>query len=650
MTRTGGLLTGLSGAGAPAGDSVERAGALVRARARRWGVDLRDGLMALYGAEEAARLGDRLLELATETVSRRSPRLLDLDRFREAETDWFQQPRMVGYAAYTERFGGTLGGVRERIDYLRELGITCLHLMPLLADQPGASDGGYAVVDYTRVRPDLGSVEDLKDLIEELAGAGISLELDVVLNHVGAGHPWASAARQGDPRYRDYFHWFADRAQPDLYERSLPEVFPRTAPGNFTWVDEMGAWVWTTFNAFQWDLNWSNPEVFWSFAGIMAEMANWGAEILRLDAIAFLWKRMGTTCQNQPEVHAIVRSLRAFLRIVAPAVVLNAEAIVGPADLVQYLGAGGNEGKLCDLAYHNSLMVHVWSMLATREVSLTARALRRLPPKPRQAAWVTYIRCHDDIGWAIDDRDAADSGLSGPLHRAFLADYYAGSYPGSPARGAVFQANEETGDRRTCGMTASLVGLDAAGTDTHATESALARVILAYSLILGWGGLAMVWMGDELAMVNDDDWAGDPAHGQDNRWLHRPHMDWASAESRADPSTVVGRVFGTLQGLIARRAELPQLHARMESEILEVFDPGVLAVRRPHPLGDLVGIYNVTEDWRSYPVAAVAEHVRPPFVDAMSGERIVPSERTDLHLSPYRALWLVHERETDDPI
>ena len=394
-----------------------------------------------------------------------------MDQVRTLTPDWFQAPSMLGYAAYADRFATDLAGVADRIGYLRELGVSYLHLMPLLRPRPGDSDGGYAVADYRSVRPDLGTMADLRRLAGQLRAAGISLVLDLVLNHVAREHPWAQAARAGDEYYRAFFHTFADRELPDAYERTLPEVFPDFAPGNFSWDEQLQAWVWTTFNSFQWDLNWANPEVLLAYAEIVLFLANAGVEVLRLDAIAFLWKRLGTDCQNQPEVHAITQVLRALARIAAPAVSFKAEAIVGPSELVHYLGQGARHGKVSDLAYHNSLMVQLWSMLAAQDVRLAAQALRRLPPIPASTAWISYLRCHDDIGWAIDDADAAAVGLNGFGHRAFLSDYYSGRFPGSPANGLVFQANPATGDRRISGMAASLAGLDRAGTDPAAAAA-----------------------------------------------------------------------------------------------------------------------------------------------------------------------------------
>jgi amylosucrase len=379
---------------------------------------------------------------------------------------------MFGYACYTERFAGSLLGVTQHLDYLEDLGVTYLHLMPLLQPREGNNDGGYAVQDYRAVRPDLGTVEDLRGLATTLRSRGISLVVDLVLNHVAREHEWAVAARTGDPTHRDYFHIFPDRRFPNAYEETLPEVFPEFAPGNFTYEPELDGWVWTTFNEWQWDLNWSNPAVLIELAEIILWLANLGVEILRLDAIAFLWKRMGSSCQNQLEVHAITQVIHAITRIVAPAVAFKAEAIVAPRELVQYLGIGRHAGRVSDLAYHNSLMVQIWSMLATKNAVLGREALTALPAAPSTGTWITYVRCHDDIGWAIDDSDAAAVGVTGEGHRHFLADWYAGDAPGSWSDGLIFQTNPITGDRRTSGTAASLAGLHE-GSTPAAVDAAL---------------------------------------------------------------------------------------------------------------------------------------------------------------------------------
>ncbi|WP_353654098.1 alpha-amylase family protein [Arthrobacter sp. NEB 688] len=612
---------------------------MLEARLRRWWPDLWSGLVAVYGEDRAAATAAELVTRATRAYARRPDRLHRRDLERMLRPDWLQEPSMVGYAAYTERFAGDLRGVGERLGYLEELGVTYLHLMPLLRPREGDNDGGYAVADYREVRADLGTMEDLTALADSLHERGMSLVLDLVLNHVAREHEWARKAREGVLRYRSYFHVFPDRRLPDAYERTLPEVFPDFAPGNFTWDDELDGWVWTTFNSWQWDVNWGNPDVLVEYAQVVLDLANRGVDVLRLDAIAFMWKRLGTDCQGQPEVHALTQVLRAVTRIACPAVVFKAEAIVAPTKLLAYLGEREHTGKVSDLAYHNSLMVQVWSMLAARDVRLAAHALGSLPPKPASATWLTYLRCHDDIGWAIMDEDAAAVGVTGPGHRQFLADWYSGDFWGSPARGLVFQFNPETGDRRTSGTAASLVGLEAARTPEE-LDLAVAALRLAHAVVVGWGGIPVIWSGDELGQVDDPDWALEPGHEDDNRWAHRPRLDLAAMATRHDPSTVSGRVFGDLAGLVRARAGLPHLHGSVETRIGPVDDPGVLVTLREHPLGRFAGVYNVTPQERVWPGWRVHELGLEAAVDALTGRPLPWHPDGDVHLPPYAALWL----------
>ncbi|MBB6626843.1 alpha-amylase family protein [Nocardioides sp. KIGAM211] len=612
------------------GDDRREAFAL---RLDRWWDDLLDGLAGVYPHPE--RVARSLVTLAATAYADRPADLHRLDQRRLLAPDWLQQPGMFGYACYTERFGDDLAGLGERLDYLEELGVTYLHLMPLLQPREGDNDGGYAVQDYRSVRPDLGTMDDLRDLATTLRGRGISLVVDLVLNHVAREHEWAVKARAGDPAYRDYFHVHEDRTLPDAFEQTLPEVFPDFAPGSFTFDEELGAWVWTTFNSWQWDLNWGNPEVLLEFADIILALANVGVEVLRLDAIAFLWKRLGTSCQNQPEVHAITQVLRSVARLAAPALVFKAEAIVGPRDLVQYLGTGHHAGRVSDLAYHNSLMVQVWSMLATRDTVLARHALASLPAAPSTGTWIAYVRCHDDIGWAIDDGDAAAVGLNGHDHRRFLADWYAGEFPGSWADGLVFQANPETGDRRISGTAAALVGLDTDRT------GGLARLFLAHAIVAGWGGVPVVWSGDELGQPNDPDWADEPGHGDDNRWAHRPRLDEARAAERHDLRTVPGKVFTGLAHLARVRAGLPQLHASAPSRVLLDTDPGVLATVRAHASGPMVGLYNVTGEPRPFPLHRLAEAGLTAPHDALGGHPVTAGSDGVVWLPAYAAWWVV---------
>ncbi len=627
-------------------------------RLRRWGGDLIDGLgvYARPGAAAAETLGPRVLDLVATAFATRRPALIGLDEQRLLRPDWFSSPEQIGYVCYADRFAGTLPGVGERVDYLRELGVSYLHLMPLLRSREEADDGGYAVSDYRSVRPELGTMADLAALADTLHHHGIALTLDLVLNHVAREHAWARAAIAGDPRYRRYFHLFADRELPDRYEATLPEVFPDTAPGNFTWVPEAagpdggrGAWAWTTFHDYQWDLDWSNPDVFCELLEVILELANVGVDCLRLDAIAFLWKRLGSSCQNEPEVHQIVQALRAAVHIAAPAVIFKAEAIVAPELLPAYLGTGRHAGRVCDLAYHNSLMVQLWSALASGQARLARRALAVPPPKPVSSAWATYVRCHDDIGWAISDSDAAAAGLSGPAHRRFLADFYAGRFPGSFARGADFQVDPATGDRRTSGSLASLAGLEEGlqrlqrDGDPAGVDAALARIFLLQAATFGYGGIPLIYMGDELGLRNDHGYLDVPRLAGDNRWMHRPPMSWEAAGRRHDPTTVEGRIFSGLRHLARVRAGLASLHAAVESTPVGVGNDAVLALQRRHPAGMMLQLYNVSAAWQHVPADALARHAPAEAWEHLSGfapaAEDLPGGR-GYALPPYAAWWL----------
>jgi amylosucrase len=595
-------------------------------RLRRHWPELLHGLTAAYG-ERGPALAERVVQIGLDGFLVRPADLRLLDLRRHVEPDWFQSPRMLGYACYTERFGGDLRGVAERVPYLQELGVTYLHLMPLLQPRPAPNDGGYAVADYRQVRPDLGTMDDLRALAAVLREAGISLTLDLVLNHVAAEHAWARRARAGEERYRAYFHVFPDRTDPDAFERTLPEVFPDFAPGSFTFDAQLDGWVWTTFNAWQWDLNWHEPQVFCEFAELVCFLANAGVECLRLDAIAFLWKRLGTDCQNQPEVHALTQALRALGRIAAPALVFKAEAIVGPDQLVHYLGTGPHSGKVSDLAYHNSLMVQLWSGLAARDARLATHALRRFPGKPSTTAWATYLRCHDDIGWAVEDADAEAVGWTGEGHRRFLSDFYSGAFPGSWARGLVFQENPVTGDRRISGTAASLAGLDV--DDPLAVD----RLLLGHLAVLGFGGVPLLWSGDELALRNDPSWEQVEEQRADNRWVHRPHLPWDVAERRHEQGSLEHRVWSALRHAAAVRAGLPAMHASVESELLDPVNPAVLAWVRRAPAQTLVALHNLSPEPQLWPRDAVP--LPDPLWDALSGVS------AGLVLPPYGVLWLV---------
>lgn len=557
---------------------------LLEARLRRHGAILRHGLAELYPAQAEAAF-ERLMALVRAHTATRPAHLMERDLQREAEPDWFQQPGTVGYVAYADRFADTLAGVGRHLDYLAELGVTYLHLMPLLRAREGENDGGYAVAAYDEVDPRLGTMADLAALADDLHDRGMNLCVDLVLNHTAAEHPWAVAARAGDPTYRGFYMFFPDRTVPDRFEQTLLEVFPTFAPGNFTWLDDIQQWVWTTFHEFQWDLDWTNPDVFVAMAGVMLQLANQGIDVLRLDAAPFMWKREGTISQNQPEVHTLLCALRALMAVAAPATIFKAEAIVAPEELTAYVGAGEPERHECELAYHNQLMVLLWSSLATGEAQLMTTSLGRLPSIPSRASWVTYVRCHDDIGWAITDENAAAVGWDGRAHRDFLVDFYRGQFPLSFARGDVFQFNPETGDGRTSGSAASLCGIERAlaAEDPAHLEIACRRLELVYAVVYSFGGVPLLYMGDELGLRNDHSYLEDPALADDNRWIHRPRMDWATAARRLEPGTLESRLFGMMAGLAADRAAVPALHGAARLEVLQPADGHLFAFTRHHP-------------------------------------------------------------------
>jgi amylosucrase len=612
-------------------------------RLRRFLPEVRASLIRPYGVAPAG-IEWLLLQIVDRLASAYRDRPEDLrihDLERSLVSDWFQLPSMVGYVCYVDRFSGTLNGVADHVDYLKDLGVQYLHLMPVLRPRDGDSDGGYAVADYRDVDPMLGSMPDLEDLCRYLRVHGISVCIDFVLNHTAAEHEWARRAASGDAEASARYLIFRDRRSPNRYEATLPEVFPDTDPGNFTQLPD-GRWVWTTFRSFQWDLNWANPNVFVEMLENLLWLANRGIDAFRLDAVPFLWKRLGTDCQNQPEVHDLLTALRSCVRIAAPAVIFKAEAIVGKAQLAEYLGTGQRSGRECDLAYHNSLMVHFWSALATRDARLMTCALDDFPPKPAATAWATYVRCHDDVGWAIADADAAAVGWDGHSHRKFLSEFYSGDFPGSFARGERFQENSETGDSRISGTFASLAGLEAAITanDATAIDLAIDRIVLGNALILAWDGLPLLYMGDEIGLLNDRSYLDHPERSVDNRWLHRPPMNWGLADERSDPDSIPGRLFRRVAHLVETRRRCTQLHAATPLRVLDSASSALFAFVRDHPVGPLLAVYNMTDRPQMVPPRLFSVIDRRRAFDAISGQEPEPLE-TPVVLDPYGFQWWI---------
>lgn len=619
---------------------------LFELRWRRAEGDLMAPLSRLYGTRmEPEVLRERLRALLSRKWAERPADLRRLDLERDLTPDWFLGQDMAGYVFYVDRFAGNMADMAGRIPYLRSMGIRYAHFMPCLMPRPGDSDGGYAVMDYGRIDPRLGSMDDFRATAARMRGAGISPCIDMVLNHTAKEHDWAERARAGDPFYRDFYLFFDDPAEPLAYEKTLLEVFPNQAPGNFTWDSGMEKWVWTTFNTFQWDLNWANPEVFLAILGIILDLANAGAEVLRLDAVAFMWKRLGTVCQNEPEVHDILQAINQAASVAAAATIFKAEAIVGPHQLVPYLGAGRHTGKVSNLAYHNSLMVQFWSALASGRTDLmTGTLAHHFPDRFVNAQWATYIRCHDDIGWAITEEDAEAVGVTGPGHRRFLSEFYAGRYPDSFARGADFQVNEETGDARTNGSFAALAGLEAAqqAGDAKAIDMAVRRILLGHALIAGFGGMPLIYMGDELGLPNDRSYLDDPDRAGDGRWMHRPPMDWALAAAAPEADTPEGRIWRGTRHVLAVRAGNAALRGDVPSRILRTGHDKLFCVQRPGVDGTLTMLCNFTAERQQIETHRIEFKGDDVPVDLLTGTR--PETEADrIVLPPYGALWLYEE-------
>ncbi|MFS4438448.1 alpha-amylase family glycosyl hydrolase [Paracoccaceae bacterium GXU_MW_L88] len=620
------------------------AGDIFDMRLQRSAADLWPMLEQLYGQRpDYPEFCERLTERLRAAWRSRPKDLKQLDLARDLEPDWFQRPGMVGYVFYIDRFAGDLAAIHERLDYLSDLGVTYVHLMPCLMPRPGDSDGGYSVMDYRQINPDYGKMADLKRLAAALRARGMSLCIDLVLNHTAKEHDWAQKAAVGDPDYQDYYLMFESDTLPKAYEQTLIEIFPDTAPGSFTHYPDFDKWVWTTFNEHQWDLNWANPQVFLEIVDVMLFLANQGVDVLRLDAVAFMWKRMGTRCQSEPEVHMLLRALRACTRIAANAVIHLEEAIVGPAEMLTYFGRGEHDGREGNLAYHNNLMVQYWSALATRDTAMMRHVLgTHFPQTLTNATYATYIRCHDDIGWAITDEDAGALGFSGAAHRAYLSDFYEGGFPGSFARGELFQENEETGDKRISGSFASLAGLETAlkADNPAAVDRAIDRILLGHALIASFGGIPLIYMGDELGLMNDYGYHDRPDHAHDSRWLHRPAMDWDKAvHAEVNPETPEGRILAGTRHILQRRAAIPGFHGGLPTEILHAPDRAIFAFARRTPTGPTLCLFNFTEDWRSVPGQWLRDHAAQHFYDLLS-DAYVTLRDDHLDLPPYGRVWL----------
>lgn len=583
---------------------------------------------------------EEILITVAKSWKERPETLRKVDELRIHDPNWFQSEQIVGGALYVDLFSENLGRLREHISYFKDLGLTYLHLMPLFAVRPGDNDGGYAISNYRSVDPRLGTIEDLKLLADELREAGISLVLDFVFNHTSDDHYWAMKAQSGDREYQQFYYIFPDRTLPDQYERTLREIFPTVRRGNFTWHDGMESWVWTTFNSFQWDLNYGNPAVFRAMLEEMLFLANTGVDILRLDAVAFIWKQMGTSCENLPQAHTVIQAYNRLARISAPGLVFKSEAIVHPDDVVKYISR-----EECQISYNPTLMALLWESLATREVKLLTKTMSHRHQLPSETSWVNYLRCHDDIGWTFDDQDAAEVGINGYNHRQFLNQFYTGQFPGSFARGVPFQHNHKTGDMRISGTMASLAGLEQAieQENDELIELAIRRMILLQGITLSIGGIPLLYLGEEWGMLNDYDFVKDPAKAGDTRWVHRPKMKWEFLQELDDHyggngGSLRTRIYTTTKRMIELRKKLSAFAAQ-KMELIPLVNPHVLGFVRIHDSSRVLVLANFSE----HPQTVSGNIIRTAglgrfFEDVLADETV--STSADIPLAPYQLRWL----------
>ncbi|MCF8110714.1 MAG: alpha-glucosidase C-terminal domain-containing protein [Desulfobacteraceae bacterium] len=561
--------------------------------------------------------------------------LRELDDRREADPQWFQSQEMVGGVLYVDLFSRDLTGLYDHIEYFRKLGLTYLHLMPVFAVPHGNSDGGYAVSDYRSINPDIGTMQELSYLARTLHDEGISLVLDLVMNHTSDDHQWARRAKAGDPDYQEYYLMFEDRTMPDQYQHRLRDIFPDTRRGCFTYSPECGKWVWTTFNSFQWDLNYANPAVFRAMAEEMLFLANRGVQVLRLDAVAFIWKRLGTDCENLPEAHMLVQAFNALARIAAPCLLFKSEAIVHPDEVLNYISP--NE---CQLSYNPMLMALLWEALATREVKLLNHAMKKRTRIHPECAWVNYLRCHDDIGWSFDDNDAWEMGINPQDHRGFLNRFYTGVFPGSFAKGLPFQFNPETGDMRISGTLASLAGLEYGleKNDAGLIEEAVRRINLLRSIMLSAGGIPLIYLGDEWGMLNDYTYLSDPAKAADSRWVHRARRRWAAGEDIGDSEVLEWRFFNELVRLVMLRKALAALR-NGNMEVVDTGNPHVFGFIREYEDQKLLIVNNFSDNPQSIAQRRLNQVTDAAhFSDRVAGCSIVNGN--GLVLEGYRFAWL----------
>ncbi|WP_055148228.1 amylosucrase [[Ruminococcus] torques] len=554
--------------------------------------ELRWLYMELYGndamyAELCEQMHDYYLKRSTELKKR--------DIKKEKNPDWFKEKEMLGMMLYIDNFAGNLKGVEKKLAYLKECNVNCLHLMPFLDTPKGKSDGGYAVADFRKVRPDLGTMKDLARLTEKCHENGMNVCMDFVMNHTSEEHEWAKRARAGEGEYMSRYFFYDNGDIPARYEETVPQVFPTTAPGNFTWLPEIGHYVLTTFYPYQWDLNYRNPRVFNEMMYNFLFLANQGMDIIRIDAVPYIWKELGTSCRNLKEVHTIVRMMRMIAEIVCPSVILLGEVVMEPEKVVPYFGTV--EKPECHMLYNVTTMATTWNSIATRDIRLLKKQMDIVSRLPKQYTFLNYLRCHDDIGWGIDFDTMKQWGMEEPSHKRYLNDYFTGKIAGSISRGELYNDDPVTQDARFCGTTASMCGIEAAGFEGNAEkmQTAIQEDLMLHAYMLTQSGIPMLYSGDELGQVNDYSYKDDAEKASDSRYLHRGAFLWELADKRKDLSTVQGQLFQMLNRLEQIRRQENVFSQEAEVYTYDVHNDSILGILREYKGERFIALFNFSE-------------------------------------------------------
>lgn len=554
--------------------------------------ELRWLYMELYGNDA---MYAELCEQMHEYYLKRSTELKKRDIKKEKNPDWFKEKEMLGMMLYIDNFAGNLKGVEKKLAYLKECNVNCLHLMPFLDTPKGKSDGGYAVADFRKVRPDLGTMKDLARLTEKCHENGMNVCMDFVMNHTSEEHEWAKRARAGEGEYMSRYFFYDNGDIPARYEETVPQVFPTTAPGNFTWLPEIGHYVLTTFYPYQWDLNYRNPRVFNEMMYNFLFLANQGMDIIRIDAVPYIWKELGTSCRNLKEVHTIVRMMRMIAEIVCPSVILLGEVVMEPEKVVPYFGTV--EKPECHMLYNVTTMATTWNSIATRDIRLLKKQMDIVSRLPKQYTFLNYLRCHDDIGWGLDFDTMKQWGMEEPSHKRYLNDYFTGKIAGSISRGELYNDDPVTQDARFCGTTASMCGIEAAGFEGNAEkmQTAIQEDLMLHAYMLTQSGIPMLYSGDELGQVNDYSYKDDAEKASDSRYLHRGAFLWELADKRKDLSAVQGQLFQMLNRLEQIRRQENVFSQEAEVYTYDVHNDSILGILREYKGERFIALFNFSE-------------------------------------------------------